>query len=150
MGVQLPDRYGRDEGRKAENCPSCGRKWVEMEEGVERILLTTASGSRYAVWHRDQIWWVRPRVTASPTARPRSDAWVRSTRPRPWPCRLGHPIALLLHAREFRDGELVGGATDWRSTTPIVEIATWLAADQWPGEPPTEEAQPTAGDDSVG
>ena len=128
----------RLEGPRA-GCPVCGRELggVGQGEPVERFLITTASGSCYAVWHRGQVWWIRPRAVATPAARRRPDTWVPTARPRPWPCGPGHRVSLLLSASGYRGGELVGQPTDWRTTTPVVTVETWDPGDPWPGEPPT-------------
>ncbi len=107
-----------------------------MKGQPDRTLITTASGSRYAIWRHIDSWWVRPQVVESPTARLRPDVWVPSTQPRPWPCGLGHLVSLLMVGDGSRAEATLGDMSDWRTTTPVGEIATWSPSDPWPGDPP--------------
>jgi hypothetical protein len=126
-------RPPQDPGASPAACPTCGRDSLQATVGVERVLITLSSGARFALWHLDSRWWIRPQSTATATADEgvATESWLATTRPRPWPCSVGIPVQL---------GDLLGreggaGAFELITAT-ITDIATWQPGDLWPGEPP--------------
>lgn len=119
-------------------------------DAIERVIVTTASGSRYAVWAKASLgWWVRGQAVVAPNVPLLADVWRPIAPLTPWPPILGMGLRFA-----FRDERaiawpeqpdlLIECTDEWRHTTPIELIATWGPGDEWPGEPPIAAAEVSA------
>lgn len=118
-----------------------------MKQAItQSILITTATGSVYAIWHDPATgWWLRPRATLNPHAFPLDDDWRAIHEPEPWPIKLGDRIYFRFRQnRIMRMGDspgfLVELEDEWRVTTAVRMIGTWGEDDVWPGLPGKDDA----------
>ena len=124
--------------------PCAGAGSVSADEPPERLVVTTVSGSRYAVWvSASSGWWVRAQAVIAPSAPILADAWRPIAPLTPWPPLLG--VGLQLAFRDDRaiawpeQPEILIECTDeWRHTTALIQIECWSLEDAWPGEPPMD------------